>query len=53
MAENPQAVDKIRSGDIKAIDFLVGQTMKKTGGKADAKKAKRLICTVLKVEQPY
>ncbi len=53
MADNPQAVDKIRSGDIKAIDFLVGQTMKKTGGKADAKKAKRLICTVLKVEQPY
>jgi len=51
MTENPQVVERIRSGDIKAVDFLVGRTMKKTRGQADAKKAKELICGILEIER--
>jgi aspartyl-tRNA(Asn)/glutamyl-tRNA(Gln) amidotransferase subunit B len=43
MAENPEAVAQIRAGEQKPVDFLVGQVMKKTRGKADPKKARELI----------
>ena len=43
MAENPKVVDKIKAGDVKPIDFLIGQVMKSTKGKANAKKVKELI----------
>ena len=43
VGENPGVVDKISAGESKPIDFLIGQVMKKTRGKADAKVVKDLI----------
>ncbi len=43
IAANPDALEKIRSGDGKPIGFLVGQVMKATGGKADPRKVSELI----------
>ena len=37
LADNADAVDKIRSGDMKPFGFLVGQVMRHMGGKADPK----------------
>ncbi len=37
LAENTDAVDKIKSGDMKPFGFLVGQVMRHMGGKADPK----------------
>jgi aspartyl-tRNA(Asn)/glutamyl-tRNA(Gln) amidotransferase subunit B len=45
--ENPGVVDKISAGETKPIDFLIGQVMKKTKGRADAKIVKDLICRKL------
>ncbi len=47
LAENPQTVEKIKKGETKPIDFLVGQIMKKTKGKADARKVKEIISSSL------
>ncbi len=43
IGENPDAVSKIKQGITKPIDFLVGQVMKKTRGKAPAKKVRELV----------
>jgi Asp-tRNA(Asn)/Glu-tRNA(Gln) amidotransferase B subunit len=43
LAENAEAVDRMRSGDMKPVGFLVGQVMRATGGKADPKVVSRLI----------
>ena len=43
ISENPQVIDKINAGETKPIDFLIGQVMKKTKGKANAKKVKSMI----------
>ena len=43
LAENGDAVAKIRDGDTKPIGFLVGQVMKETGGKADPKIVQELV----------
>jgi len=43
LAAHPDAVDKIRGGDVKPIGFLVGQVMRATGGKADPKLVSQLI----------
>lgn len=43
MAENPKVVDAILAGEPKPIDFLIGQVMRRTKGKADAKKVKELL----------
>ncbi len=43
MAENPEVVSKIKGGTTKPIDFLIGQVMKKTKGKANPKAVKELI----------
>ena len=40
---NPQAVEQIKSGDMKPIGFFVGQIMKASGGKADPQAAQALI----------
>jgi len=37
LADNADAVDKIRDGDMKPFGFLVGQVMRHMGGKADPK----------------
>ena len=41
--ENPKVIDKIKTGEIKPIDFLIGRTMMKSKGKANAKKVKELL----------
>ncbi|MBW2283500.1 MAG: Asp-tRNA(Asn)/Glu-tRNA(Gln) amidotransferase subunit GatB [Deltaproteobacteria bacterium] len=46
--ENPAVVDRIREGEDKPIDFLVGQVMRKTRGKAPAKKVKEMILASLR-----
>ncbi len=43
LADNGDAVAKIRSGDMKPIGFLVGQVMRATGGKADPRKVSDLV----------
>ena len=43
MNENPKVVAQIKSGETKPIDFLIGQVMKKTNGKAKPKKVKELL----------
>ncbi|MEN8041015.1 MAG: Asp-tRNA(Asn)/Glu-tRNA(Gln) amidotransferase subunit GatB [Actinomycetota bacterium] len=43
LSENPDAVDKIRSGDMKPIGFLMGQVMRLMGGKADPKIVQQLL----------
>ncbi len=40
---NSHIVEKIRSGKTEAINFLIGQVMKKTKGQADARLVKELI----------
>ena len=45
VGENPGVVEQIRAGETKPIDFLIGQVMKKTKGKADPKKVRALIKT--------
>lgn len=37
LAENPEAVEKYKAGKTQVIGFLMGQTMKALGGKADPK----------------
>ncbi|MCL2433216.1 MAG: Asp-tRNA(Asn)/Glu-tRNA(Gln) amidotransferase subunit GatB [Clostridia bacterium] len=36
LAKNPKPVEEYRAGNEKVLGFLIGQVMKKTGGKADA-----------------
>lgn len=45
--DNPQSVEDYHSGKEKAIGFLVGQTMKATGGKADPGMVNRLLKELL------
>ncbi|MFC1840342.1 Asp-tRNA(Asn)/Glu-tRNA(Gln) amidotransferase subunit GatB [Thermodesulfobacteriota bacterium] len=41
--ENPEVVSQIKAGETKPIDFLMGQVMRKTKGKADPKKVREMI----------
>ena len=43
IAEYPDVVAKINQGEANPIDFLIGQVMRKTKGKADPKRVKELI----------
>lgn len=43
LAENPQAAEDVRNGEMKAIGFLVGQVMKASQGKANPGLAQQLI----------
>jgi aspartyl-tRNA(Asn)/glutamyl-tRNA(Gln) amidotransferase subunit B len=43
LAQNPEAVAKIKGGNKKPVDFLIGQVMKKTHGKADPAGLAKLI----------
>ena len=36
-------VKLIKAGKMKPVDFLIGQVMRKTGGKADPKKVRELL----------
>ena len=35
--ENPEAISQIKAGETKPIDFLLGQVMRKSKGKANPK----------------
>ena len=43
IAENGEAADKVRSGNIGTIGFLVGQVMKKSRGQANPKLVNELL----------
>jgi aspartyl-tRNA(Asn)/glutamyl-tRNA(Gln) amidotransferase subunit B len=45
--ENPKAVEDFRRGKVEALNFLVGQVMKKTRGRADPNLANQLIAEQL------
>jgi len=45
--ENPKALGDYRNGESKALNFLVGQVMKKTRGKADPAELNRLLTEAL------
>ncbi len=45
IADNSEALDKIRGGDAKPIGYLVGQVMRATGGKADPTVVQELVRT--------
>jgi len=45
---NPKAVEDYRAGEKKALNFLVGQMVSKTKGRADPKKAIRILQEVLR-----
>ena len=47
VAENPKAVEDFRSGKKGAIGFLVGQAMRKTKGRAEAKKLSEILLEIL------
>lgn len=47
--ENPKTVERIKAGETKPIDFLIGQIMKKTRGKANPKTLRPLIEKILKL----
>ena len=47
LAENPESITLFRSGRERAFGFLVGQVMKKTGGKANPKLVNELLKTKL------
>jgi aspartyl-tRNA(Asn)/glutamyl-tRNA(Gln) amidotransferase subunit B len=43
MAENPQAVSKIKRGVVEPINFLIGEVMRKSNGQANPAKVRDLI----------
>ena len=43
IAEQPDAVEKLKNGEDKIVGFLVGQVMAKTQGRADPKTAQRML----------
>ncbi len=47
VAENADVVERIKEGMTGPIDFLIGQVMRKTKGKADPKKVRELIEVML------
>jgi len=48
ITDNQEAAEKIRQGNTKPLNYLVGQVMKKTSGKADPGSVRRLIQDKLK-----
>ena len=47
IAKNPEAVNQIKAGESRPVDFLIGKVMKKTKGKADPKKIRKMILRIL------
>jgi len=48
LTENPKIVEEYKNGKLTVIGFLVGQVMKKTGGKVNPKTASEMIEKSLK-----
>lgn len=49
IAENPDAADKVRNGKMQTLQFLVGQVMKLSRGRANPNEVRRLIAEQLGV----
>jgi aspartyl-tRNA(Asn)/glutamyl-tRNA(Gln) amidotransferase subunit B len=49
LSNNQKAVEDIRAGEVKAIGFIVGQTMKASGGKANPSVVQGIITKILGV----
>jgi aspartyl-tRNA(Asn)/glutamyl-tRNA(Gln) amidotransferase subunit B len=49
--ENPKALEDYRNGESRALNFLVGQVMKKTRGKADPGQLNRLLIEALNTRE--
>ena len=47
VAANPQSVEDYHNGKQKAMGFLVGQTMRAMGGKADPVMVNRILADIL------
>jgi aspartyl-tRNA(Asn)/glutamyl-tRNA(Gln) amidotransferase subunit B len=43
LAENPENVELFRSGEEKVVNFLMGQAMRKTQGKADPARVREVL----------
>ena len=43
ISENPKAVEELKQGNQKSLNFLVGQVMRKSKGKADPKEVNKII----------
>ncbi len=50
MEENPDVVEKVKDGKLKAIGALIGPVMKETRGQADAGKVREIVLQKLGVE---
>ncbi|WP_022871801.1 Asp-tRNA(Asn)/Glu-tRNA(Gln) amidotransferase subunit GatB [Nesterenkonia alba] len=50
MAENPDVVEKVKGGKLKAIGALIGPVMKETKGQADAGKVRQIVLEKLGIE---
>lgn len=50
MAENPDVVEKVRGGKLKAVGALIGPVMKETRGQADAGKVRAIVLEKLGIE---
>ncbi len=49
LSENPDAISSYRSGEEKSLNFLMGQVMRKTKGKAEASAVRTFLIEKLKV----
>lgn len=47
LAANTEAMDSIRSGKKETVNFLVGQAMRATSGRADAREVRRIILQMI------
>jgi aspartyl-tRNA(Asn)/glutamyl-tRNA(Gln) amidotransferase subunit B len=47
IAQNPDAVDTVRSGKKETINFLVGQAMRLTSGRADAREVRDILIKII------
>ena len=43
LAANEEVVEQVRAGDDKPLNFLMGQVMKASGGKADPGQVRRIL----------
>jgi aspartyl-tRNA(Asn)/glutamyl-tRNA(Gln) amidotransferase subunit B len=43
MHDNPETVTKVRQGNPEPINFLIGQVMRKTNGRANPKKVREIL----------
>ncbi|MCS7311202.1 MAG: Asp-tRNA(Asn)/Glu-tRNA(Gln) amidotransferase GatCAB subunit B, partial [Armatimonadetes bacterium] len=50
IAENPDAAEKVRNGKLQTLQFLVGQVMKLSRGRANPNEVRRLLAEALGVQ---